>query len=63
MVYEVNNKPAVRIFAKKVKGLDKYILFDCEGDMVWLAKSAVKIVDKESILVEEWLYKLKFLRR
>lgn len=60
MILEVNEKPAVKIFAKKIKKLDKAILFDCEGDKVWLPKSAVKVVDKETILIQEWLYKQKF---
>ncbi len=60
MIYEVNEKPAVKIFAKKIKELDKAILFDCEGDQVWLPKSSVKIIDKESILVQEWIYNQKF---
>ena len=60
MLYEVNDKPAVKILAKKLKELDKAILFDCEGDQVWLPKSSVKIVDSESILVQEWIYKQKF---
>lgn len=60
MLFEVNNKPAVKILAKKLKELDKAILFDCEGDNVWLPKSSVKIIDKESILVQDWIYKQKF---
>jgi hypothetical protein len=60
MLYEVNDNPAVKILAKKLKELDKAILFDCEGDQVWLPKSAIKIIDKESILVQEWIYNQKF---
>lgn len=60
MDYSVNDQPAVKIFAKEVKSLDKAILFDCEGDMVWLPKSCVKIVDSGTILVQEWIYKQKF---
>lgn len=56
----VNEKPAVKIFAKKIKELDKAILFNCEGDNVWLPKSAVKIVGNETILLQEWIYKQKF---
>lgn len=60
MLFEVNEKPAVKIFAKKVKELDKAILFDCEGDQVWLPKSAIKIIDSETILIQEWIYNQKF---
>lgn len=56
----VNDIPAVKIFARKINELDKAILFDCEGDKVWLPKSAVKIVDNETILIQEWIYKQKF---
>lgn len=59
-VFSVNDKPAVKIFAKKLKELDKAILFDCEGDKTWLPKSAIKIIDKDSILIQEWIYKQKF---
>jgi len=60
MLYEVNDKPAVKIFAKKLKELDKAILFNCEGDQTWLPKSAIKIIDNETVLVQEWIYKQKF---
>ncbi len=59
-MFEVNNKPAVKIYARQLKALDKAILFDCEGDKVWLPKSGVKKIDNETILVQEWLYKQKF---
>lgn len=56
----VNNQPAVKIFARKLKELDKSILFDCEGDKVWLPKSCIKVVTRETILIQEWMYKQKF---
>ena len=57
---EVNNKPAVKIFGRKLSETQNSYLFDCEGDKVWLPKSTVKIIDKETILVQEWIYKQKF---
>lgn len=56
----VKDKPAVKIFAKKIKEFDKAILFDCEGDKEWLPKSAIRIIDTETILIQEWLYNQKF---
>lgn len=56
----VDDKPAVKIFAKKLKELDKAILFDCEGDQVWLPKSCFRMIDKETILIQEWMYNQKF---
>lgn len=60
--FEVNGKPAVKIFAKALvnKPENNAILFDCEGDKVWIPKSCVKIVDSESILLQEWMFKQKF---
>ena len=60
MLYEVNDKPAYKILASKLKEFDKAILFDCEGDKVWLPKSCIKIIDRDSILIQDWLYKQKF---
>lgn len=48
---EVNDKPAVKIFAKKLTEKGGAILFDCEGDKVWLPKSRVKIIDRETIMI------------
>ena len=56
----VNNQPAFKIYARQIKELDKAILFDCEGDFVWLPKSTIKIVDSQTILIQEWIYKIKF---
>lgn len=56
----VNNQPAVKIFARKLKERDKSILFDCEGNKVWLSKSCIKVVTNETILIQEWMYKQKF---
>ncbi|MBV5348890.1 hypothetical protein JZU61_04440 [bacterium] len=60
MLFEVNGKPAVKILAKQIKALDKAILFDCEGDEVWLPKSSVQKIDDETIMVQEWIYNQKF---
>jgi hypothetical protein len=62
MLYELNDKPAVKIFAKKLvdKPNNKAILFDCEGDKIWLPRSTVKVIDSKTILIEEWIYKQKF---
>lgn len=57
---EVNNRPAVKIFAKKLNQTQNSILFDCEGDKIWIPKSCVKILTPETILVQEWMYKQKF---
>ena len=56
----VNDKPAVKIFGRKITATGQAYLFNCEGDQVWLPKSCVKILDKETILVEESMYKQKF---
>jgi hypothetical protein len=60
--FTVNDKPAVKIFAKALvnKPENNAILFDCEGDKVWLPRSTVKIIDKETILIQEWMYNQKF---
>lgn len=56
----VNDKPAVKIFARKMIAKDRAILFDCESDEVWLPKSCIKILDDETILIQKWLFKQKF---
>lgn len=60
--YTVNDKPAVKIFAKALvnKPENNAILFDCEGDKVWIPRSTVKVINKETILIQEWIYKQKF---
>lgn len=60
--FEVNGKPAVKIFAKALvnKPGHNAILFDCEGDKTWLPRSCVKIIDPDTILLQEWMYKQKF---
>jgi len=60
--FEVNGKPAVKIFAKALvnKPGHNAILFDCEGDKTWLPRSCVKIIDNETILLQEWMYNQKF---
>jgi hypothetical protein len=58
--FSVNDKPAVKIFAKKIKETDKAILFNCEGDLEWFPKSAVKVINEQTILIQEWLYNQKF---
>lgn len=60
--YTVNDKPAVKIFARALvdKPDNNAILFDCEGDKVWLPRSTIKVVDRETILIQEWMYKQKF---
>jgi hypothetical protein len=50
----------MKIFARKIKELDKAILFDCEGDRLWLPQNCIRIVDENTILIQEWLYKEKF---
>lgn len=60
--YTVKDKPAVKIFAKSLvnKPENNAILFDCEGDKVWIPRSTVKVLDRETILIQEWFYKQKF---
>lgn len=60
--YTLNDKPAVKIFAKVLvnKPENNAILFDCEGDKVWIPRSTVKVINKETILIQEWIYKQKF---
>lgn len=60
---EVNDKPAVKILAKQLKEGTKAILFDCEGDKHWFPKSCIKVLSKESILVQKWLYDQTFKER
>lgn len=56
---EVNGRAAVKILAKKLADPknSKAILFDCEGDKHWIPKSVHKIIDKETIMVQQWFYK------
>ena len=60
--FSVNDKPAVKIFAKALvdKPENNAILFDCEGDKVWLPRSTVKVINLEKIILQEWLFKQKF---
>ena len=60
--YTLNDKTAVKMFAKVLvnKPENNAILFDCEGDKVWIPRSTVKVIDKETILIQEWIYKQKF---
>ena len=60
--YTLNDKPAVKMFAKVLvnKPENNAILFDCEGDKVWIPRSTVKVINKETILIQEWIYKQKF---
>lgn len=60
--FSVNDKPAVKIFAKALvdKPENNAILFDCEGDKVWLPRSTVKVINRETILLQEWIFKQKF---
>ena len=61
-IFEVNDKPAVKMLAKAIvnKPENRAILFDCEGDKMWLPKSCVKIINNESILLQEWIYNQRF---
>jgi hypothetical protein len=59
----LNDKPAVKIFAKQLVDGHKAILFDCEGDKIWLPKSCIKKLGNDTILIEEWFYKQKFPTR
>lgn len=59
-ILEVNNQPAVKIFAKRITATRQAILFNCEGDQVWIPKSSVRVINDRTILVEERMYKLKF---
>ena len=61
-ILEIKGKPAVKIFARALvnKPQNNAILFDCEGDKVWIPRSTVKIINPETILVLEWMYKQKF---
>lgn len=60
--FTVNDKPAIKMFATTLvnKPENNAILFDCEGDRVWLPKSTVKVIDRNTILIQEWIYKQKF---
>lgn len=60
MPFVLNDKPAVKIFAKKLTETSKAIYFDCEGDKVWLPKRNIKVLTKDTILIEEWIYKQHF---
>lgn len=52
--YTLNDKPAVKMFAKVLvnKPENNAILFDCEGDKVWIPRSTVKVINKETILIQ-----------
>lgn len=56
--YVVNDKPAVRIYGTVILNDKKYksILFNCEGDQIWIPRSVVPINKDNTILVQEWFY-------
>lgn len=56
----VNDKPATRIKAKLIKALDKAVLWDCEGDEVWLPKTTFRDNKNGTIDVQDWIYNQKF---
>ena len=60
MLFEVNGKPAVKIFAKKITENPRAIKMNCEGDERWFSKDCIKILDENTILIQEWLYKVNF---
>lgn len=59
----LNGKPAIRIAARKLRIFKRAgktnILFDCEGDQVWLPGAFIKEEANGTILIEEWLYNAK----
>lgn len=59
--YIVNDKPAVRIYAKVILDNKKYrsILFNCEGDQIWIPRTIVQVNKDDTILVQEWFYNEK----
>ncbi len=55
----LNNKPAIKITAKKMWDWDKSTLMSCEGDRVWFPAKCIQVNSDGTMLVEEWLYKAK----
>lgn len=48
-------------YTKIIVNKPNALLFDCEGDQVWLPKSQIKINNKEQkITMPEWLFKKTF---
>lgn len=59
MSLRLNDKPAVRIAATKIKNVGFCVLMDCEGDSVLFPDRYVKVEEGGTMLIEEWLYNEK----
>ena len=56
----INNKPGVKISGVLLKKHKDSMLFNCEGDMIWLPNKFIKYNPKEKeIILEKWLYDSK----
>ena len=56
----INDQPAVRITAFKIKETENAVLMNCEGDLVWFGKKYVQVEEaKKTMLIQQWLYDLK----
>ena len=57
----VNNRPAVRINAEKIRETINGVLLNCNGEKKWFPKTAIKYEpEHKTVLIQEWLYKMKF---
>jgi hypothetical protein len=56
----INDKSAILIKAKEIQPYYKSILYDCEGDKIWIPKSIHIYNEKDkTVLVEEWWYNIQ----
>jgi len=61
MTLTLNEKPATKITAERIKQSEKAIYLDCEGDYEWFPKQYIKYNHEEkTVVIEDWLYNKKF---
>ena len=56
----LRDQEVTRINAKELKSTEKATQFDCEGDIVWLAKSTFRDNKNGTIDIVDWVYIQKF---
>lgn len=53
----LEGKPAYKIKAVQIAQTPRAILFDCEGDDIWIPKSVCKPVPQdETVVILDWWY-------
>lgn len=57
MSITLNDKPAVKITATDVWDNGKSVLYNCEGDKVWIPKKVSHYMKEEkALIIEQWFY-------